>query len=182
MNYADNMPPPPSPSAKPAVGISCCTVRANTRVHAAFQGFQPLRARALVATAAAAPESCALYLGSEVWSTGATEGTKLEVGHCLLSPPHTHTQQYSPEHLTTSSCVTEWYRTYTQQARCVICLWFTNVGFRGNNEILVMFSQYFCLFGRSVYFEIAPVVSLLHVSLWLSAPNIHQVYVTKIKN
>lgn len=34
---------------------------------------------AMVATVAAAPETCALYLGSEVWGTGATEGTKLEV-------------------------------------------------------------------------------------------------------
>ena len=32
-----------------------------------------------MATTVAAPESCALYLGSEVWGTGATEGTKMEV-------------------------------------------------------------------------------------------------------
>lgn len=38
-----------------------------------------MRAGAMVATVAAAPETCALYLGSEVWGTGATEGTKLEV-------------------------------------------------------------------------------------------------------
>lgn len=33
----------------------------------------------MVATTAAAPETCALYLGSEVWGTGASEGTKLLV-------------------------------------------------------------------------------------------------------
>ena len=37
-----------------------------------------------MATTAAAPESCALYLGSELWGTGATEGTKLQVGASFL--------------------------------------------------------------------------------------------------
>lgn len=43
------------------------------------QGFERLRAGALVATTATSPETCALYLGSEVWGTGATDGTKFEV-------------------------------------------------------------------------------------------------------
>ena len=32
-----------------------------------------------MATTVAAPESCALYLGGELWGTGALEGTKLQV-------------------------------------------------------------------------------------------------------
>lgn len=43
------------------------------------KAFERLRAGALVATTAAAPETCALYLGGELWGTGASEGTKLEV-------------------------------------------------------------------------------------------------------
>ena len=43
------------------------------------KGFETLRAGAMVASVAAAPEPCALYLGSELWGTGATEGTKMEV-------------------------------------------------------------------------------------------------------
>ncbi|CAM9938777.1 unnamed protein product [Pylaiella littoralis] len=49
-----------------------------------LEDFQRLRAGALVATTATAPESCALYLGSEVWSTGSTEGTKLEILDILV--------------------------------------------------------------------------------------------------
>lgn len=47
-----------------------------------WKGFEQQRSGALVATTTAAPESCALYLGSEVWGTGATEGTKLKVMFC----------------------------------------------------------------------------------------------------
>ncbi|CAN0453121.1 unnamed protein product [Ectocarpus sp. 12 AP-2014] len=46
--------------------------------------FEARRSGALVATVAAAPESCALYLGSEVWGTGATEGTKLQILDVLV--------------------------------------------------------------------------------------------------
>lgn len=37
-----------------------------------------------MATTAAAPESCALYLGGEIWGTGATEGTKLQVWYGMV--------------------------------------------------------------------------------------------------
>ena len=44
------------------------------------KGFDKMRGEAMIATVTAAPETCALYLGSEMWGTGASEGTKLEVG------------------------------------------------------------------------------------------------------
>ncbi|CAM9623584.1 unnamed protein product [Ectocarpus sp. 8 AP-2014] len=46
--------------------------------------FETRRSGALVATVAAAPESCSLYLGSEVWGTGATEGTKMQILDVLV--------------------------------------------------------------------------------------------------
>eukprot|EP00904_Undaria_pinnatifida_P012756 jgi/Undpi1/8610/HiC_scaffold_25.g11075.m1 len=49
-----------------------------------LEGFETLRAGAMVATTVAAPESCVLYLGSEVWGTGATEGTKMEILDVLV--------------------------------------------------------------------------------------------------
>ncbi|CAM9748608.1 unnamed protein product [Ascophyllum nodosum] len=49
-----------------------------------LEGFDKMRGEAMIATVTAAPETCALYLGSEMWGTGASEGTKLEILDVLV--------------------------------------------------------------------------------------------------
>ncbi|CAM9509070.1 unnamed protein product [Scytosiphon promiscuus] len=82
-----------------------------------LEGFERQRSGALVATATAAPESCALYLGSEVWGTGATEGTKLQILDILVQAASELSGWSTPEGGRTASPGSNYPSALMQEAR-----------------------------------------------------------------